>query len=138
VQAAQTITPGTSDKTIAGGRYLTGTQTIKGDSKLVPANIRSGVSIFGVTGTLEGAPSGPTPGLYSSGTTNLIRTWDQLIADGSIVLDGSHMKISSYGNNGLAGDLVVPEIILGIDSRAFEDCDWITGIVLPSTVQYIP
>ena len=54
-QAAQTITPGTSDKTIASGRYLTGTQTIKGDANLVAGNIKSGVSIFGVTGTYEGA-----------------------------------------------------------------------------------
>ena len=53
-QAAQTITPGTSNKTIASGRYLTGTQTIKGDSNLVAGNIKKGVSIFGVTGTHEG------------------------------------------------------------------------------------
>lgn len=53
-QAAQTITPGTSDKTIASGRYLTGTQTIKGDANLVAGNIKSGVSIFGVAGTYEG------------------------------------------------------------------------------------
>lgn len=53
-QAAQTITPGTSNKTIASGRYLTGTQTIKGDANLVASNIKSGVSIFGVTGTYAG------------------------------------------------------------------------------------
>lgn len=53
-QGAQTITPGTSNKTIASGRYLTGTQTIKGDANLVAANIKKGVSIFGVTGTNEG------------------------------------------------------------------------------------
>lgn len=53
VQAAQTIIPGTSDKTIASGRYLTGTQTIKGDSNLIPANIAKGTSIFGVEGTME-------------------------------------------------------------------------------------
>ena len=52
-QAAQTITPGTSDKTIASGRYLTGTQTIKGDRNLVAGNIKQGVSIFGVSGSLE-------------------------------------------------------------------------------------
>ena len=57
-QAAQTITPGTSDKTIASGRYLTGTQTIKGDANLVAGNIKSGVSIFGVAGTYEGSGSG--------------------------------------------------------------------------------
>ena len=54
-QAAQTITPGTSDKTIASGRYLTGTQTIKGDANLVAGNIKNGVSIFGVAGSYEGS-----------------------------------------------------------------------------------
>lgn len=54
-QAAQTITPGTTNKTIPSGRYLTGTQTIKGDANLLAANIKSGVSIFGVAGAYEGA-----------------------------------------------------------------------------------
>lgn len=53
-QAAQTITPGTADKTIAAGKYLSGKQTIKGDANLVAGNIAKGVSIFGVTGTHEG------------------------------------------------------------------------------------
>lgn len=57
-QAAQTITPGTSNKTIASGRYLTGTQTIAGDADLVAGNIKKGVSIFGVTGTLETGSGG--------------------------------------------------------------------------------
>lgn len=57
-QAAQTITPGTTDKTISSGKYLSGTQTIKGDSKLVASNIKSGISIFGVTGTYTGSSSG--------------------------------------------------------------------------------
>lgn len=50
-QGAQTITPGTSNRTISSGRYLTGTQTIKGDANLVSANIVSGKSIFGVSGS---------------------------------------------------------------------------------------
>ena len=58
VQAAQTITPSTTDKTISSGRYLTGTQTIKGDSNLVAGNIKSGVSIFGVNGSYEGSGGG--------------------------------------------------------------------------------
>lgn len=53
-QAAQTITPTTADQTIASGKYLTGTQTIKGDANLVAANIADGVTIFGVTGTHQG------------------------------------------------------------------------------------
>lgn len=53
-QGAQTITPGTSNKTIAAGRYLTGTQTIQGDINLLAVNIKSGVSIFGVNGSYQG------------------------------------------------------------------------------------
>lgn len=50
--AAGTITPGTADQTIAGGQYLGGTQVVKGDQNLTPANIRQGVSIFGVAGAM--------------------------------------------------------------------------------------
>lgn len=52
-KAAATITPTTSNQTISAGTYLTGTQTIAGDADLVPANIASGVQIFGVTGSLS-------------------------------------------------------------------------------------
>jgi hypothetical protein len=58
VQAAQTITPSTTDKTIASGKYLTGTQTIKGDANLKSQNIVSGVSIFGVVGSAQTSSSG--------------------------------------------------------------------------------
>ena len=61
-QAAQTITPGTADKTIESGRYLTGAQTIKGDSNLKAENIKSGVSIFGVAGSYEGSGGGSSGG----------------------------------------------------------------------------
>lgn len=52
-QSAQTITPGRYNQTISANRYLTGTQTIKGDSNLISSNIKSGVSIFGVNGSFE-------------------------------------------------------------------------------------
>ena len=54
-QAAQTITPTTSNQTIASGTYLTGVQTILGDADLVASNIKSGVTIFGVAGSLTSA-----------------------------------------------------------------------------------
>lgn len=50
-QAAKTYTPTTEDQEIQSGRYLTGKQTIKGDSNLLPENIVSGVTIFGKAGT---------------------------------------------------------------------------------------
>lgn len=52
-KAAATITPGTTNQTIAANQYLTGAQTIKGDGNLKAENIKKGASIFGVTGTLE-------------------------------------------------------------------------------------
>lgn len=55
IQGAQTITPGTSNKSIASGTYLTGTQTILGDANLVASNIKSGKTIFGVEGSLTAA-----------------------------------------------------------------------------------
>lgn len=51
-KSAQTYTPGTSDQTIGSGQYLSGTQTIKGDSNLVGRNILSGKTIFGVPGSV--------------------------------------------------------------------------------------
>ncbi len=51
-KGAQTYTPGTSNQTIAAGQYLSGAQTIAGDADLVAGNIKSGVNIFGVLGTL--------------------------------------------------------------------------------------
>ena len=52
-QAAQTITPGTSDQEIRAGVYLTGKQIIKGDPNLLAQYIKKGVTIFGVTGTYD-------------------------------------------------------------------------------------
>ena len=54
-KGATTYTPGTSDQTIASGTYLTGAQTISGDADLVASNIKSGVTIFGVAGSLTAA-----------------------------------------------------------------------------------
>lgn len=88
-QAAQTITPGTSNKTIASGKYLTGAQTIKGDANLVADNIKSGVSIFGVAGTYEGG----------SGASGGIQTQHITSASESITISGSGtVKVWGYGH----------------------------------------
>lgn len=73
-QAAQTITPGTSDKTIASDRYLTGTQTIKGDSNLVAENIVSGKTIFGVSGSYTGGGKMVNGSFITAGTSNVSKT----------------------------------------------------------------
>ena len=53
-KAATTITPTTTNQTVAAGTHLTGTLTIAGDANLIAANIKSGVTIFGVAGTYTG------------------------------------------------------------------------------------
>lgn len=52
-KAAATITPGTSAQEIAAGTYLTGKQTIAGDSNLVSSKIVYPNSIFGVQGSAK-------------------------------------------------------------------------------------
>lgn len=68
-KSATTYTPKTSNQTISSGYYLTGTQTIKGDSNLIASNIKSGVSIFGVSGSYSG--SGGRIGTAISKSTGL-------------------------------------------------------------------
>lgn len=50
-KAATTYTPGTVTQTLESGVYLSGAQTISGDSDLISSNIKSGVNIFGVNGS---------------------------------------------------------------------------------------
>lgn len=49
-KTAQTYTPSTVNQTIAAKQYLGDIQTILGDADLISANIKSGVTIFGVAG----------------------------------------------------------------------------------------
>lgn len=50
---ARTIIPGTSDQVVSAGQYLAGAQVVKGSTDLTPANIRKGVTLFGVDGAME-------------------------------------------------------------------------------------
>lgn len=64
-----TITPGTSQKTaVAAGKYTTAATYVAGDSNLVAANIKNGVSIFGVSGTYTG--NGDSSGTYKIAQVN--------------------------------------------------------------------
>jgi len=50
----RTVTPSASSQTvIQAGRYAAGDIAVAGDANLVPGNIKSGVSIFGVSGSLS-------------------------------------------------------------------------------------
>ena len=68
-KGATTYTPKTTAQTIAAGTYCSGAQTIAGDSNLVAANILSGKTIFGVTGSASSGGKIVT-GTFSSSSTS--------------------------------------------------------------------
>ena len=72
-KGATTITPTTSNQTaVSSGVYTTGAITVKGDSNLVSGNIKDGVSIFGVSGTLTTGGSGGSTGGDTSNEDGII------------------------------------------------------------------
>lgn len=108
-KSAATYTPGTSDQNIASGQYLNGTQTIKGDSNLTAANIKSGVSIFGVTGTYAGGGSSGGSGnnnveAYAITDTNPSVSFKR--TDGAIKIWGYGTMTSSSGWGGQSTSLI--------------------------------
>jgi hypothetical protein len=65
---AQSITPGPAAQTIGQG-YHNGSGTVAGDADLVPGNIRRGVNLFGVTGTVRAATGAATAAQVLNGVT---------------------------------------------------------------------
>lgn len=68
-RGAYNITPGTSNVTIPAG-YHNGSGVVYGDSDLISANIKQGVNIFGVSGTLKPAPNLSNPVYNQTRSTN--------------------------------------------------------------------
>lgn len=132
-KSAATITPGTSNQTIAAGTYLTGAQTIKGDSNLVAGNIKSGVSIFGVSGNYAGSSGG------SAAENKLAQ-----LVDGSLTtitakdLHGatSIRDRAFYEYNSLT-NIDIPNSVMSIGDSAFTSCSSLTSITIPNSVTSI-
>ncbi|WP_044480431.1 tail fiber protein [Paenibacillus antibioticophila] len=77
--AGGTVTPGTTNQTKAAG-YYNSAITVLGDADLAPGNIKSGVNIFGVVGTVE-------PSTYGYADVDVSLVEGYVVARGSKRLD---------------------------------------------------
>ena len=143
-QAAQTITPTTTDQTIASGKYLTGTQTIKGDANLVAGNIKKDVQIFGVTGTYEGGGGGngkdneiisrTISGTYENQSTTVIGFYALYSCSKLQSVNFPNCtKISSFAfaNCGSLTTISFPKCT-AVDTGAFSYCSRLKTAIFPS------
>lgn len=108
-KSAATYIPKTTDQSIASGQYLSGTQTIKGDANLVAGNIKSGVSIFGVTGTYAGGGSSGGSGnnnVEAYAITNTSPSVSFKTTSGTIKIWGYGTMTSSSGWGGQTTSLI--------------------------------
>jgi hypothetical protein len=113
-KSATTYTPSTSNQTISSGYYLTGTQTIQGDSNLVASNIKNGVNIFGVTGSYSGGDYSYCF-VYASDNTELSWTTkrtDELPKYTYIIMKES--QGNSTSDRGVVGVIIAGETVAGV------------------------
>lgn len=137
-QVGKTVTPTTYAQTaVASGRLTTGAVTVAGDANLAAGNIRQGVSIFGVAGTLQEAPTvniytvtvnsytesymyiyycNASPGIQMARLTSYGSSRTLYVANGYLVIVGYTSNIQGSG-------LTVSQI--GGVERAF-DC-WVSS-----------
>lgn len=121
-KSAATYTPGTSDQSIASGQYLSGAQTIKGDANLVAGNIKSGVNIFGVTGTYAGGGSSggsSNNNIEAYAITNTNPSVSFKRTDGAIKIWGYGTMTSSSGWGGQTTSLIAFE-----GDRYYKSASW--------------
>lgn len=110
-KGATTWTPKTTNQTIASGTYLTGIQTIKGDSNLVASNIKSGVSIFGVTGSMSA----------SEDLSSELSTQNTLITTQETTIDSIISALEGKASGGSGGSVETGTLNINLDTSNVEN-----------------
>lgn len=100
------------------------------------------------------------PGLYETGTTNMLKSWEELLRDGDIEIEGTtlvgadgkgDLVISDtitaiggkyYSLNGFCGEtgftkIVIPNSVDTLLDYAFKGCNYLTEINIPNTITQI-
>ena len=98
-QAATSIIPqATSQVAVASGVYTTGDITVEGDSNLKASNIKAGVTIFNVTGTLENEGIDP----YTLGASAALTIASSSMYGGTPSATWSYGSEISYTNGNIS------------------------------------
>ena len=153
VKAATTYTPTTVDQTITGsnssstGFYVTGVQKILGDANLIPGNIKSGVSIFGVTGTLTSIAT-DDPNVANAAVAQILEGYEAFDKNGNTLTgtmpnytgvdltssntSGKTMTLTLNGN----GTLYTIKMYAGSTGYVVKDSTFITDTVAASSIDH--
>ena len=149
-QPAKTITPVTVNQTaVSSGCYTGGAVTVKGDSNLVAGNIKSGVNIFGVTGTYAGSGGGDTSVEDSLITRNLSSYTNSRVTSIGSYAFYSCSKLTSVsfpaattiGNSAFCNcsnlTTISFPVATSIGRYAFGSCSKLTTISFPSATSIV-
>ena len=160
-RGAATITPKTTNQTIAAETYLTGVQTIAGDADLVSGNIKKGVNIFGVNGSYEGVelnfevvggttqPTNPKENTIWVNTSTEITRWyfsatqPENMAEGEVWLligDSSDVEFNVLKVNGiqiypLEAKQMVSGALMDVEEKIYQNEEWKELLVIDYIIQ---
>lgn len=145
---AATYTPGTEDQTISvsgntTGFFVKGLQKILGDANLIPANIKSGVSIFGVEGTMNPDSEDYT----NAAAAEILQNYEAYDKDGNRLVgtmpNKTGLDLTSSATSGKTMTLTlnsqtglyVIKMYAGSTGYALKDSTYITDTVAASTLK---